>query len=110
MPVSPSAALGGNCWASVNNFRVWSRPALYEKRCEITVVVIWRYINKIEIEIITFVHLADTFIQSDLQLLYMSEVARLWSNEGLRVLLRYTMVYGSQSGIEPESLTPKAPS
>jgi len=26
----------------------------------------------------TFIHLADTFIQSDLQLLYMSEVARLW--------------------------------
>jgi len=25
-------------------------------------------------------HLADSFIQSDLQLLYMSEVARLWSN------------------------------
>ncbi len=47
--MSPSAALGGNCWASVNNFRVWSRPALYEKRCEITVVVIWRYINKIEL-------------------------------------------------------------
>ncbi len=45
-------ALGGNCWASVNNFRVWSRPALYEKRCEITVVVIWRYINKIELDMI----------------------------------------------------------
>jgi len=29
---------------------------------------------------IIFIHLADTFIQSDLQLLYMSEVARLWSN------------------------------
>jgi len=28
----------------------------------------------------TFIHLADAFIQSDLQLLYMSEVARLWSN------------------------------
>jgi len=28
----------------------------------------------------TFIHLADTFIQSDSQLLYMSEVARLWSN------------------------------
>jgi len=28
----------------------------------------------------TFIHLADVFIQSDLQLLYMSEVARLWSN------------------------------
>jgi len=27
----------------------------------------------------TFIHLADAFIQSDLQLLYMSEVARLWS-------------------------------
>jgi len=27
-----------------------------------------------------FIHLADAFIQSDLQLLYMSEVARLWSN------------------------------
>jgi len=25
----------------------------------------------------TFIHLADAFIQSDLQLLYMSEVARL---------------------------------
>jgi len=25
-------------------------------------------------------HLADAFIQSDLQLLYMSEVARFWSN------------------------------
>jgi len=30
--------------------------------------------------ICTFIHLADAFIQSDLQLLYMSEVARLWSN------------------------------
>jgi len=29
----------------------------------------------------TFIHLADdAFIQSDLQLLYMSEVVRLWSN------------------------------
>jgi len=28
----------------------------------------------------TFIHLADAFIQSDLQLLYMSEVAHLWSN------------------------------
>jgi len=28
----------------------------------------------------TFIYLADAFIQSDLQLLYMSEVARLWSN------------------------------
>jgi hypothetical protein len=28
----------------------------------------------------TFIHLADAFIQSDLQLLHMSEVARLWSN------------------------------
>jgi len=27
----------------------------------------------------TFIHLADAFIQSDLQLLYMSEVTRLWS-------------------------------
>jgi len=27
----------------------------------------------------TFIHLADAFIQSDLQLLDMSEVARLWS-------------------------------
>jgi len=27
----------------------------------------------------TFIHLADAFIQSGLQLLYMSEVARLWS-------------------------------
>jgi len=27
-----------------------------------------------------FIHLADAFIQSDLQLLYMSEVACLWSN------------------------------
>jgi len=26
------------------------------------------------------IHFADAFIQSDLQLLYMSEVARLWSN------------------------------
>jgi len=32
----------------------------------------------------TFLELADTkcFIQTDLQLLYMSEVARLWSNRG----------------------------
>jgi len=29
---------------------------------------------------ITYIHLADAFIQSDLQLLYLSEVARLWSN------------------------------
>jgi len=29
---------------------------------------------------ITFIYLADAFIQSDLQLLFMSEVARLWSN------------------------------
>jgi len=29
---------------------------------------------------ITFFHLADAFIQSVLQLLYMSEVAQLWSN------------------------------
>jgi len=29
---------------------------------------------------ITFIHLADPFIQSDLQLLYMSEITRLWSN------------------------------
>jgi len=28
----------------------------------------------------TFINLADAFIQSDLQLLYMSEVTRLWSN------------------------------
>jgi len=28
----------------------------------------------------TFIRLADIFIQSDLQLLYMSEVAHLWSN------------------------------
>jgi len=28
----------------------------------------------------TFIHLADAFIQSDLQLLYMSEVTRLWRN------------------------------
>jgi len=28
----------------------------------------------------TFIHLADAFIHSDLQLLYMSEVACLWSN------------------------------
>jgi len=28
----------------------------------------------------TFIHFSDAFIQSDLQLLYMSEVARLWSN------------------------------
>jgi len=28
----------------------------------------------------TCIHLAETFIQSDLQLLNMSEVARLWSN------------------------------
>jgi len=28
----------------------------------------------------TFIHLADVFIQSDLQLLCMSEVARLWSD------------------------------
>jgi len=28
----------------------------------------------------TFIYLADAFIQRDLQLLYMSEVARLWSN------------------------------
>jgi len=27
-----------------------------------------------------FIHLAEAFIQSNLQLLYMSEVARLWSN------------------------------
>ena len=36
--------------------------------------------NHIYIYIFTFIHLADAFIQSDLQLLYMSEVARLWSN------------------------------
>jgi len=29
---------------------------------------------------LAFIHLADAFIQSGLQLLYMSEVARLWSN------------------------------
>jgi len=28
----------------------------------------------------TFIHLAYAFIQSDLQLLYLSEVAHLWSN------------------------------
>jgi len=28
----------------------------------------------------SFIHLADVFIQSDLQLLYMSEVAHFWSN------------------------------
>jgi len=28
----------------------------------------------------TFIHLGDAFIQSDLQLLYMSEVTHLWSN------------------------------
>jgi len=28
----------------------------------------------------TFINLADAFTQSDLQLLYMSEVARLWRN------------------------------
>jgi len=28
----------------------------------------------------TFIHLADSFNQSDLQLLYKSEVAHLWSN------------------------------
>jgi len=28
----------------------------------------------------TFIHLADAFIRSDLQLLYVSEVARLWRN------------------------------
>ncbi len=38
----------------------------------------------IKLHYITFIHLADAFIQSDLQLLYMSEVARLWSNEGLK--------------------------
>jgi len=45
----------------------------------------------------TFIHLADAFIQSNLQLLYMSE--------GLSVLLRDTWV--SNSGIKPGSLTPK---
>jgi len=28
----------------------------------------------------TFIHLADAFIQSDLQSIYMSDVVRLWSN------------------------------
>jgi len=39
-------------------------------------------INKIRHSSSTFafIHLADPFIQSDLQLLYLSEVARLWSN------------------------------
>jgi len=56
-----------------------------------------------------FIHLADTFIQSDLQLLYMSEVARLWSNLsdtlGHLVTLSETLV--SHSAFEPGS-TPKA--
>jgi len=34
----------------------------------------------VALTLFTFIHLADTFIQRDLQLLYMSEVARLWSN------------------------------
>jgi len=53
----------------------------------------------------TFIHLADAFIQSDL-LIYMSEVTRLWSNLGLSVLLKDTLV--SHSGFEPGSFTPKA--
>lgn len=43
-------ALGGNCWVSVNNITEYGLDLLfYEKRCEITVVVIWRYINKSEL-------------------------------------------------------------
>jgi len=34
----------------------------------------------------TFIHLADAFIQSDLQLLYMSEVAHLWTKLGVKCL------------------------
>lgn len=45
-------------------------------------------------------HLILTFPQNDLQL--------LWSNYGLSVLLRDTLVDGSQWGLEPRSLPPKA--
>jgi len=37
-------------------------------------------LHLLHIYYITFIHLADAVIQSDLQLLYMSEVARVWSN------------------------------
>jgi len=41
----------------------------------------WFFVQPKIVLLFTFIHLADVFIQSDLQqLLYMSEVACLWSN------------------------------
>ena len=45
LPLSPSA---WSCWVSVNQ-RVWCRPALYEQCPEITSVVVWHYINKMDL-------------------------------------------------------------
>ena len=53
LPLSPSACSWGNCWVSVN-YRVWSWPALHGKCHEITSVVIWRYINKIDLTWLDF--------------------------------------------------------
>ena len=47
-------------------------------------------------------HLADAFFQSDLQLLHMSEDARLWSNYGPSVLLRDTLVDVLQWELNPD--------
>jgi len=48
------------------------RDALIRTFCLIPIILLHLHL--------TFIHLAGAFIQSDLQLLYMSEVARLWSN------------------------------
>jgi len=60
---------------------VWPRyTLLYSNLKVIAVPVLATILHTAPLKKFTFIHLADAFIQSNLQLLYMSEVARLWSN------------------------------
>ncbi len=57
LPLSPSAAHGGNCWVFLCTsflYRVRFRPALHVKCFEITCVMIWRYFNKTDLKKYTY--------------------------------------------------------